>query len=275
MDKMEPNSGSETNSKLARLMKRSKTSVGTKMTSWSAFTLIELLVVIAIIAILAAMILPALTSAKEKSKRIACMSNLKQIALALNFYADSNNDTMPSAVNYGATPGNSGSAANSVDKTDTYGGIPALLGMSNPNVYMCPSDKYNVRTNPSPLSTDYCSYRYRFVLWDNSARFMEGVKTTKFYKPSGQIIYHEVTDYHYKKLPSVYSTTQPILNAIYADFHTSLWKVMFQQMPSKGSLYDPNWFGYGPNYVAGALVGWTRNTDQPNNGGDYTSGFDN
>ena len=53
-----------------------------------AFTLIELLVVIAIIAILAALLLPALTRAKQRAKQIACISNMKQIGVALVMYAD-------------------------------------------------------------------------------------------------------------------------------------------------------------------------------------------
>jgi prepilin-type N-terminal cleavage/methylation domain-containing protein/prepilin-type processing-associated H-X9-DG protein len=76
----------------------------------TAFTLIELLVVIAIIGILAALLLSALSSAKNRAVQMTCVSNYRQVGVALHMYLDESSDQLP--------PGNNPSAPNYLDLTE-------------------------------------------------------------------------------------------------------------------------------------------------------------
>jgi prepilin-type N-terminal cleavage/methylation domain-containing protein/prepilin-type processing-associated H-X9-DG protein len=99
-----------------------------------AFTLIELLVVIAIISLLAALLLPAVGRAKESGRSAACISNLRQIGIALQVYVDGNHNRLPVMRDQ---------MIGTNQPTNSLPGMSVVLRaeLGNTNVLRCPSDR--------------------------------------------------------------------------------------------------------------------------------------
>ena len=116
-------------------MKKSTTYCPAK--SCKLFTLIELLVVIAIIAILAAMLLPALSAARERARAATCTANLKQLGLNAQMYTDQSNNILPGIYYYAGTQLVEGGVV-------VGGGTPTKFVKQNSlqlSTFRCPSHK--------------------------------------------------------------------------------------------------------------------------------------
>ncbi len=186
------------------------------------FTLIELLVVIAIIAILAGMLLPALARAKAKAQGIACISNNKQLMLAIHLYTGDFTERYP---NNFTIPGTEEAITskkfnNWVNNVMTWGAGTSVDDISNTNVdwvkngvlanytgnalgiYKCPADKYvspaqrakgwtqRLRSNSMSAlfgrsNNDPNDYTARGQSWYSNGQYRQFIRTSDVPNPTG------------------------------------------------------------------------------------------
>src|SRR4051812_10784764 len=95
-----------------------------------AFTLVELLVVIGIIAVLISVLLPTLSKARESANRTQCLSNLRQIAVFLNMYANQYQQQVPLGCNSSGAAGRDCSEGNDYNLTRPCSGTSTVLGQT-------------------------------------------------------------------------------------------------------------------------------------------------
>jgi prepilin-type N-terminal cleavage/methylation domain-containing protein/prepilin-type processing-associated H-X9-DG protein len=214
----------------------------------SGFTLIELLVVVAIIAILAALLLPALSQAKEWARRTACASNLRQLSLAVRMYGDESADRLPGV--WDASVGNGRDSGADGWMFFMSFGSPTRFDPSrgslypyaeNPNVFQCPSDR--------ALSGDSYALNALLSKATPTVGFHAGISESALTIPSGTFLFLEEAapqtingdstndSYHDPRNDRVTSRHRGTANFAFCDGHVSRLKTNAVRYPNAGG--DP------------------------------------
>ena len=248
----------------------------------SGFTLIELLVVIAIIAILAAILFPVFAQAREKARGASCISNLKQIALALKMYAQDYDERYFAS---GSLPPENDPLWDQ-RRPDGQNLVRMMGGglswftqpyIKNQQIFRCPSDTGENYWGRSSTGWPWnnavwwgrpSSYMYRHIFdsggpdehnrifaaptpvtWGGTPEAMLGY-------PAQQIQVFEAAAFHIEKLPlygGVHPTATPVrppdlrtFNVAFADGHVKVFRLNYAQ-PAWNLNHDMNWMLIGPN----------------------------